>query len=147
MVHPPRAGAADHRRLPGPGFRGLQKGPRAQGAIRRPVELRRVVRALPVEQALHRHVQRDAEIEAQVGAQREAIEVADPAAADPAGHVARVRSKDVPVGKHDRAGLAEAPRVLDEVRLAEPPAAKPGDVVTLGIEGLGEQRQKVVAAK
>jgi 2-keto-4-pentenoate hydratase/2-oxohepta-3-ene-1,7-dioic acid hydratase in catechol pathway len=29
----------------------------------------------------------------------------------------------------------------------EPKFLKPGDVVTLGIEGLGEQRQKVVAAK
>ncbi len=32
-----------------------------------------------------------------------------------------------------KAGLAEAPRVLDEVRLAEPPAAKPGDVVTVTV--------------
>ena len=32
-----------------------------------------------------------------------------------------------------KAGLAEAPRVLDEVRLAEPPAAKPGEVVTVAI--------------
>jgi large subunit ribosomal protein L3 len=30
-----------------------------------------------------------------------------------------------------KASLAEAPRVLGEVRLAEPPAAKPGDVVTV----------------
>ncbi|HSC43965.1 MAG TPA: 2-hydroxyhepta-2,4-diene-1,7-dioate isomerase, partial [Candidatus Binatia bacterium] len=29
----------------------------------------------------------------------------------------------------------------------EPKFLKPGDVVTLGIEGLGEQRQKIVAAK
>ncbi len=28
-----------------------------------------------------------------------------------------------------------------------PQFLKPGDVVTLGIQGLGEQRQKVVAAK
>jgi 2-keto-4-pentenoate hydratase/2-oxohepta-3-ene-1,7-dioic acid hydratase in catechol pathway len=28
---------------------------------------------------------------------------------------------------------------------AEPPWLKPGDVMTLGIDGLGEQRQKVVA--
>jgi large subunit ribosomal protein L3 len=30
-----------------------------------------------------------------------------------------------------KAGLAEAPRVLNEVRLAEPPAVKPGEVVTV----------------
>jgi large subunit ribosomal protein L3 len=30
-----------------------------------------------------------------------------------------------------KAGLAEAPRVLSEVRLAEPPAVKPGEVVTV----------------
>ena len=30
-----------------------------------------------------------------------------------------------------KAGLAEAPRVLGEVRLAEPPAVKPGEVVTV----------------
>jgi ureidoglycolate lyase len=29
----------------------------------------------------------------------------------------------------------------------EPKFLKPGDVVTLGIAGLGEQKQKVVAAK
>jgi 2-keto-4-pentenoate hydratase/2-oxohepta-3-ene-1,7-dioic acid hydratase in catechol pathway len=29
----------------------------------------------------------------------------------------------------------------------EPKFLKPGDIVTLGIQGLGEQRQKVVAAK
>ena len=32
---------------------------------------------------------------------------------------------------HKKAGLAEAPRVLGEVRLAEPPAVKPGEVVTV----------------
>ena len=32
-----------------------------------------------------------------------------------------------------KAGLSTAPRVLDEVRLAEPPAAKPGDVVTVAV--------------
>jgi large subunit ribosomal protein L3 len=32
-----------------------------------------------------------------------------------------------------KAGLAEAPRVLDEVRLAEPPAATPGDIVTVTV--------------
>ena len=30
-----------------------------------------------------------------------------------------------------KAGLAEAPRVLNEVRLAEPPAVKPGEVITV----------------
>ncbi len=29
----------------------------------------------------------------------------------------------------------------------EPKFLQPGDIVTLGIDGLGEQRQKIVAAK
>ena len=37
-----------------------------------------------------------------------------------------------------KAGLVEAPRVLREVRLAEPPAAKPGDVVDVTIFKEGE---------
>jgi len=32
-----------------------------------------------------------------------------------------------------KAGLTEAPRALGEVRLAEPPAAKPGDIITVEV--------------
>jgi large subunit ribosomal protein L3 len=37
-----------------------------------------------------------------------------------------------------KAGLAEAPRVLNEVRLAEPPSVKPGDLITVAAFKAGQ---------
>ena len=46
-----------------------------------------------------------------------------------------------------KAGLDQAPRVLSEVRLAEPPAVKPGDVITVAVFKEGQFVDVIGVAK
>ncbi|OHE88911.1 MAG: 50S ribosomal protein L3 [Verrucomicrobia bacterium RIFCSPLOWO2_12_FULL_64_8] len=46
-----------------------------------------------------------------------------------------------------KAGLEQAPRVLSEVRLAEPPAVKPGDVITVAVFKEGQFVDVIGVAK